>query len=99
MSKHLTTNDLDMVDDVYGAMMTDAPSGHRLIIWALAAMVACTPTLFCCVSYICHGKQSDLLTHPQTNSFQVGMIQRYVACACMPLNWFLHFRLQSEERE
>lgn len=41
MSKHLTTNDLDMVDDVYGAMMTDAPSGHRLIIWALAAMVVC----------------------------------------------------------
>ena len=41
MSKNLTTNDLDMVDDVYGAMMTDAPSGQRLIIWALAAMVAC----------------------------------------------------------
>ncbi|MBO6227040.1 MAG: HlyD family type I secretion periplasmic adaptor subunit, partial [Shewanella sp.] len=41
MSKNLTANDLDMVDDVYGAMMTDAPSGHRLIIWALAAMVVC----------------------------------------------------------
>ncbi|MGL5407656.1 MAG: biotin/lipoyl-binding protein, partial [Shewanella sp.] len=41
MSKPLTTHDLEMVDDVYGAMMTDAPSGHRLIIWALAAMVLC----------------------------------------------------------
>jgi adhesin transport system membrane fusion protein len=41
MSKHLTTADLEMVDDVYGAMMTDAPSGHRLIIWSLAAMMVC----------------------------------------------------------
>ncbi|QDE29857.1 HlyD family type I secretion periplasmic adaptor subunit [Shewanella polaris] len=41
MSKHLTTEDLEMVDDVYGAMMTDAPSGHRLIIWSLAAMMVC----------------------------------------------------------
>ena len=41
MSKNLTANDLDMVDDVYGAMMTDAPSGHRLIIWALAAIPLC----------------------------------------------------------
>jgi len=41
MSKHLTTADLDMVDDVYGAMMTDAPTGHRLIIWSLAAMMMC----------------------------------------------------------
>ncbi|MCG9730338.1 HlyD family type I secretion periplasmic adaptor subunit [Shewanella sp. Isolate13] len=38
MSKHLTTHDLEMVDDVYGAMMTDAPASHRLIIWALAAL-------------------------------------------------------------
>ena len=41
MSKHLTTEDLEMVDDVYGAMMTDAPTGHRLIIWSLAAMMIC----------------------------------------------------------
>ncbi|AZG33849.1 MULTISPECIES: HlyD family type I secretion periplasmic adaptor subunit [Shewanella] len=41
MSKNLTTADLEMVDDVYGAMMTDAPSGHRLIIWSLAAMMVC----------------------------------------------------------
>ncbi|MEH6465867.1 MAG: HlyD family type I secretion periplasmic adaptor subunit [Shewanella psychromarinicola] len=41
MSKNLTAADLEMVDDVYGAMMTDAPSGHRLIIWSLAAMMVC----------------------------------------------------------
>ncbi|MCE9680281.1 HlyD family type I secretion periplasmic adaptor subunit [Shewanella sp. AS1] len=41
MSKHITAQDLEMVDDVYGAMMTDAPSSHRLIIWALAALVVC----------------------------------------------------------
>lgn len=38
--KNLTTaKDLEMVDDVYGAMMTDAPTGHRLTIWALAALM------------------------------------------------------------
>ncbi|SQH74004.1 HlyD family secretion protein [Shewanella benthica] len=41
MTKHLTTQDLEMVDDVYGAMMTDAPTIHRLIIWSLAAMIVC----------------------------------------------------------
>ena len=41
MSKHLTTHDLEMVDDVYGAMMTDAPTSHRLIIWSLAAFFVC----------------------------------------------------------
>ncbi|MCL1144125.1 HlyD family type I secretion periplasmic adaptor subunit [Shewanella gaetbuli] len=41
MSKHLTAEELEMVDDVYGAMMTDAPSGHRLIIWSMAAMMVC----------------------------------------------------------
>jgi len=39
MKKYLTASDLDMVDDVYGAIMTDAPASHRLIIWALAALV------------------------------------------------------------
>lgn len=41
MSKFLTTQDLEMVDDVYGAMMTEAPSSHKLIIWAVAAMMLC----------------------------------------------------------
>ena len=41
MNKKLTSQELEMVDDVYGAMMTDAPSGHRMIIWSLAAMMLC----------------------------------------------------------
>lgn len=41
MSKHLTTQDLEMVDDVYGAMMTDAPNSHRLIIWTLTSLAIC----------------------------------------------------------
>ena len=41
MSKKLTSQELEMVDDVYGAMMTDAPTAHRLIIWSLAAMLLC----------------------------------------------------------
>ncbi|MCL2916992.1 HlyD family type I secretion periplasmic adaptor subunit [Shewanella litorisediminis] len=39
MSKALTTRDLEMVDDVYGAMMTDAPTSHRLTIWALTSLI------------------------------------------------------------
>ncbi|MBR9728195.1 HlyD family type I secretion periplasmic adaptor subunit [Shewanella intestini] len=41
MSKPLNTNELEMADDVYGAMMTEAPTGHRLIIWSLTAMMGC----------------------------------------------------------
>jgi len=41
MSKHLTAADLEMTDDVYSAMMTDAPTSHRLIIWTLAALTIC----------------------------------------------------------
>ncbi len=41
MSKHITSQDLEMVDDVYGAMLTDAPSSHRLIIWALTTFIIC----------------------------------------------------------
>ncbi|MBT1445438.1 HlyD family type I secretion periplasmic adaptor subunit [Shewanella sp. JM162201] len=39
MSKKLTARDLEMVDDVYGAMMTDAPTSHRLTIWSLSALM------------------------------------------------------------
>ncbi|MCF1428472.1 MAG: HlyD family type I secretion periplasmic adaptor subunit [Shewanella sp.] len=39
MSKRLTSEDMEMVDDIYGAMLTDAPTGHRLIIWSLTTMV------------------------------------------------------------
>ncbi|RYV03576.1 HlyD family type I secretion periplasmic adaptor subunit [Shewanella sp. OPT22] len=41
MNKKLTNQELEMVDDVYGAMMTDVPSAHRMIIWSLAAMLFC----------------------------------------------------------
>ncbi|WP_298771459.1 HlyD family type I secretion periplasmic adaptor subunit [uncultured Shewanella sp.] len=41
MSKQIQSNDLDMVDDVYGAMMTEAPFSHKLIIWALSALFIC----------------------------------------------------------
>lgn len=38
--KNITTaKDLDMVDDVYGAIMTDAPTGHRLTIWTLFLLI------------------------------------------------------------
>ena len=41
MSKKLSSHELEMVDDVYGAMLSDAPRAHRLIIWSLAAMMLC----------------------------------------------------------
>lgn len=37
ISKH----DLDMADDVYGAMLTETPTAQRLIIWALSALFVC----------------------------------------------------------
>jgi len=37
----LSPKDLDMADDVYGAMLTDTPSIHRLIIWSLAGFMLC----------------------------------------------------------
>ncbi|MDO6620846.1 MULTISPECIES: HlyD family type I secretion periplasmic adaptor subunit [unclassified Shewanella] len=41
MTNKLSNHDLDMVDDVYGAMMTESPRGHHLIIWSIAAMFIC----------------------------------------------------------
>ncbi|MGB0899309.1 MAG: HlyD family type I secretion periplasmic adaptor subunit, partial [Psychrobium sp.] len=35
----ITQQDIEMADDVYGAMLTQAPSIHRLTIWALAALI------------------------------------------------------------
>lgn len=40
MTKRLKSNELEMTDDVYGAMMISAPVRYRIIIWALVAMVA-----------------------------------------------------------
>jgi len=37
ISKH----DLEMADDVYGAMLTETPTAQRLIIWALFALFVC----------------------------------------------------------
>ena len=35
----VTTEDLEMADDVYGAILTQAPTVHRLTIWSLAALL------------------------------------------------------------
>ncbi len=40
-NKNFTAQDLEMVDDVYGAMLTEAPSSHKHIIWAISAMTVC----------------------------------------------------------
>lgn len=33
--------DLEMADDVYGAMLTEVPSLHRLIIWSMGGLLVC----------------------------------------------------------
>lgn len=37
----VSQQDLDMADDVYGAMLTEVPSLHRLTIWAMAGLLFC----------------------------------------------------------
>ncbi len=37
----VTQQDIEMADDVYGAMLTQAPSVHKLTIWTLAALFVC----------------------------------------------------------
>ncbi len=37
----ITKEDLEMADDVYGAILTEIPSIHRLTIWSLAALFVC----------------------------------------------------------
>lgn len=37
----ITKQDLEMADDVYGAILTQAPSIHRFTIWSLAALFIC----------------------------------------------------------
>ena len=37
----ISTNDLEMADDVYGAMLTQTPTAQRLTVWALAALFSC----------------------------------------------------------
>ncbi len=37
--KKVSQQDLDMADDVYGALLTEVPSLHRLTIWAMAGLL------------------------------------------------------------
>ncbi len=37
----ISKEDLDMADDVYGAILTQAPTVHRLTIWSLAGLFTC----------------------------------------------------------
>ncbi|WP_022940781.1 HlyD family type I secretion periplasmic adaptor subunit [Psychromonas hadalis] len=37
----ISKQDLEMADDVYGAILTQAPTVHRLTIWSLAALFTC----------------------------------------------------------
>lgn len=37
----VSQQDLEMADDVYGAMLTEVPSLHRLTIWSMAALLFC----------------------------------------------------------
>lgn len=37
----ITKEDLEMADDVYGAILTEIPSIHRLTIWSLSALFVC----------------------------------------------------------
>ena len=34
----ISKQDLEMADDVYGAILTQTPTVHRLTIWSLAAL-------------------------------------------------------------
>ena len=37
----ISKDDLEMADDVYGAILTQTPTVHRLTIWSLAALFSC----------------------------------------------------------
>jgi len=37
----ISKQDLEMADDVYGAILTQTPTVHRLTIWSLAALFIC----------------------------------------------------------
>ncbi len=37
----ISKQDLEMADDVYGAILTQTPTVHRLTIWSLAALFSC----------------------------------------------------------
>lgn len=67
----ITKQDLDMADDVYGSILTQTPTIHRLIIWSLAA-------LFCCFMLWAYYAELDRVTRGQGKiipSSQVQIIQ------------------------
>ena len=41
MPKQLNSDELSMVDDVYGAMMLSSPKKHRIVIRALMVFIVC----------------------------------------------------------
>jgi adhesin transport system membrane fusion protein len=67
----VSQQDLEMADDVYGAMLTEVPSLHRLTIWAMAALVFC----FILWSYFAALQQVTSGTGKIIPSTQVQIIQ------------------------
>ena len=37
----ISKEDVEMADDVYGAILAKTPTVHRFTIWSLAALVSC----------------------------------------------------------
>ena len=67
----VSQQDLEMADDVYGAMLTEVPSLHRLTIWAMAALILC----FLVWSYFASLQQVTSGTGKIIPSTQVQIIQ------------------------
>lgn len=67
----ISKQDIEMADDVYGAILIQTPSIHRLTIWSLAA-------LFCCFFVWAYFAELDRITRGQGKvipSSQVQVIQ------------------------
>tara|TARA_R110001583_G_scaffold1612_1_gene12645 strand:+ start:5842 stop:7215 length:1374 start_codon:yes stop_codon:yes gene_type:complete len=67
----ISKQDLEMADDVYGAILTQTPTVHRFTIWSLAA-------LFCCFLIWAYYAELDRVTRGQGKiipSSQVQIIQ------------------------
>jgi adhesin transport system membrane fusion protein len=67
----ISKQDLEMADDVYGAILTQTPTVHRLTIWSLAS-------LFCCFLIWAYFAELDRVTRGQGKiipSSQVQIIQ------------------------
>ena len=67
----ISKEDVDMADDVYGAILTETPTVHRLTIWSLAG-------LFCCFIIWAYLAELDRVTRGEGKiipSSQVQIIQ------------------------